>query len=68
MSVQNTRRPSQPFNKDQHEAIGRILESQAEQNPDFLPALQAWREGNAMIDEWEREANLQELSSSDSPA
>ena len=49
-------RPHVEFDPVYHEAVGRALEKLAAEDPTMQPMLDAWREGNVMIDEWEAKA------------
>lgn len=49
-------RSKHEFDAEAHTAIERVLEEMAAEDPGHQPALDAWRESNAMIDQWEQEA------------
>jgi len=49
-------RSEHEFDAEAHAAIERVLEEMAAEDPGHQPALDAWRESNAMIDRWEQEA------------
>ena len=49
------------FDAEEHAAIGRLLEELAAQDPKHQPALDAWREANADIDQWEAETRRVEI-------
>ena len=44
------------FDPEYHAAVGRALEEMAKDDPSMRKFYEAWCESNAMIDQWEQEA------------
>ncbi len=51
------------FDPEEHAAVGRTLEKMAKADPKHQPALDAWRQTNAEIDQWEADAEARRAES-----
>jgi len=52
-------RKEREYNPAAYAAVERVLEEMAEDDPSAQRALDAWREGTAMFEEWEKEIEQQ---------